>query len=85
MRLAEKSYDLGLSATAFHWLKEAFALEKIANLLRPGGWRPAVWNVFGDDSRPDPFHEATKELPGPATTLQPGTTAFPSGWIPWHA
>ena len=21
-----------------------------------------VWNVFGDDSRPDPFHEATKTL-----------------------
>jgi hypothetical protein len=21
-----------------------------------------VWNVFGDDSRPDPFHEATKAL-----------------------
>jgi len=37
-RLAEKSYDLGLSATAFHWLEEDSALEKISNLLRPDGW-----------------------------------------------
>src|SRR5215469_15920138 len=60
--LGEKSYDLGVSATAFHWLDEDSALAKIARLLRPGGWWAAVWNVFGDDSRPDPFHDATKEL-----------------------
>ena len=56
------SFDLGISATAFHWLDEATALTKIAELLRPGGWWAMVWNVFGDDSRPDPFHEATKAL-----------------------
>jgi SAM-dependent methyltransferase len=55
-------YDLGVSATAFHWLEEEAALLKIARLLRPGGWWAAIWNVFGDDSRPDPFHEATKAL-----------------------
>jgi hypothetical protein len=56
------SFDLGISATAFHWLNEDMALTKIAELLRPGGWWAIVWNVFGDDSRPDPFHEATKAL-----------------------
>jgi SAM-dependent methyltransferase len=56
------SFDLGISATAFHWLDETTALIKIAELLRPGGWWAMVWNVFGDDSRPDPFHEATKAL-----------------------
>ena len=56
------SFDLGVSATAFHWLNEDMALPKIAELLRPGGWWAMVWNVFGDDSRPDPFHEATKAL-----------------------
>ena len=60
------SFDLGVSATAFHWLNEDTALIKVAELLRPGGWWAMVWNVFGDNSRPDPFHEATKTfLPGP--------------------
>jgi len=59
-------FDLGVSATAFHWLHEDTALVKVAELLRPGGWWAMVWNVFGDNSRPDPFHEATKAfLPGP--------------------
>jgi SAM-dependent methyltransferase len=60
--LQEASFDLGLSATAFHWLTEDLALTKVAKLLRPGGWWAMVWNVFGDAHRPDPFHEATKSL-----------------------
>jgi SAM-dependent methyltransferase len=56
------SFDLGVSATAFHWLNEDMALIKVAELLRPGGWWAMVWNVFGDNIRPDPFHEATKAL-----------------------
>ena len=60
--LQEASSDLGLSATAFHWLNEDFALTKVAKLLRPGGWWAMLWNVFGDSGRPDPFHEATKSL-----------------------
>jgi SAM-dependent methyltransferase len=60
--LGDARFDLGFSATAFHWLDEDAALAKIARLLRPGGWWAAVWNEFGDDRRPDPFHEATKEL-----------------------
>jgi SAM-dependent methyltransferase len=60
--LQEASYDLGFSATAFHWLAEDVALTKVAKLLRPGGWWAMVWNVFGDSHRPDPFHDATKSL-----------------------
>lgn len=60
--LQEASFDLGVSATAFHWLKEDSGLTKVAKLLRPGGWWAAFWNVFGDSRRPDPFHEATKSL-----------------------
>jgi len=60
--LREASFDLGLSATAFHWLTEDLALTKVAKLLRPGGWWAMVWNVFGDSRRPDPFHEATRIL-----------------------
>ena len=61
-RLDRADFDLGVSATAFHWLDEDAALARIAELLRPGGWWAMVWNVFGDDSRPDPFHEATSLL-----------------------
>ena len=60
--LEESRFDLGVSATAFHWLDEDAALKKVAKLLRPGGWWAMVWNVFGDASRSDPFHEATKTL-----------------------
>ena len=60
--LQEASFDLGVSATAFHWLTEDIALAKVARLLRPGGWWAMVWNVFGDSDRSDPFHEATKSL-----------------------
>jgi SAM-dependent methyltransferase len=56
------SFDLGVSATAFHWLNEDTALIKVAELLRPGGWWAMVWNVFGDNIRRDPFHEATNAL-----------------------
>ena len=60
--LPETNFDLGISATAFHWLKEEPALTKVAKLLRPGGWWAMVWNEFGDPNRSDPFHEVTKVL-----------------------
>jgi SAM-dependent methyltransferase len=55
-------FDLGFSATAFHWLDEETALKNVAGLLRPGGWWAMVWNDFGDPDRADPFHEATTLL-----------------------
>ena len=70
-QLDEGAFDLGVSATSFHWLDEETALARITRLLRPGGWWSAVWNVFGDDSRPDPFHEATSRLAhGPISPSQ---------------
>jgi SAM-dependent methyltransferase len=66
--LDDGTFDLGVSATSFHWLDEDAALAKVARVLRRGGWWAAVWNVFGDDSRPDPFHDATHSvLAGPAS------------------
>ncbi len=70
--LDRAGFDLGVSATAFHWLDEDAALARIAALLRPGGWWAMVWNVFGDDNRPDPFHEATETLLRGATTPSTG-------------
>jgi SAM-dependent methyltransferase len=60
--LPEAAFDLGFSATAFHWLDEETALIKVAALLKPGGWWVMVWNDFGDPDRADSFHEATKLL-----------------------
>jgi SAM-dependent methyltransferase len=77
--LEEEAFDLGVSATAFHWLDEDSALMKIASLLRPGGCWAAVWNVFGDDSQPDPFHEATKELLGAPASPSAGERGIPFG------
>lgn len=75
--LQEASFDLGVSATAFHWLNEDLALTKVANLLRPGGWWAMVWNVFGDPNRPDPFHEATKSLLKGPSSPSAGTGDVP--------
>ncbi|MEX2694009.1 class I SAM-dependent methyltransferase [Rhizobium mongolense] len=60
--LEPASFDLVTSATAFHWLDAAPSLKRIHGLLRPGGAVALWWNVFGDESRPDPFHDATAHL-----------------------
>ncbi|KGB22474.1 class I SAM-dependent methyltransferase [Acetobacter tropicalis] len=50
------TYDLGIAATAFHWLPQAEALRKVHRALKPGGWWAMWWNVFGDPNEPDAFH-----------------------------
>jgi SAM-dependent methyltransferase len=77
--LENLAFDLGVCATAFHWIEEDAALAKIAGLLRPGGWWAAFWNVFGDDSRPDPFHLATKEMLGEPLGPSAGERGVPFG------
>lgn len=63
--LPDASFDLGCSATAFHWLEQRPALAKVAAALRPGGAWAMWWNVFGDSEQPDPFHDATQEILAP--------------------
>jgi hypothetical protein len=60
--LAPDSFDLAVSATAFHWLDTRPALRRLHGLLRRNGAIGLIWNVFGDESRPDPFHDATTHL-----------------------
>ena len=55
-------FDLGLAATSFHWIDPLVGLNRAGALLKPGGWWAMVWNVFGDNERPDPFHDATDSL-----------------------
>jgi SAM-dependent methyltransferase len=72
------SFDLVASATAFHWLDAVPSLLRVRDLLRVGGAVGLWWNVFGDASRPDPFHEATVHLfAGKRTSLSDGSSGRP--------
>ena len=79
--LAAGDFDLGASATAFHWLTQRPALSRVATLLRPGGWWAMWWNVFGDPERADPFHAATHHLMADLATTpsQGGSDRLPFG------
>jgi SAM-dependent methyltransferase len=59
--LPEAAFDLGVSATSFHWLEPAPTLAKIYRSLKPGGWWAMWWNHFGSEV-PDEFHRATDHL-----------------------
>lgn len=60
--LPAASFDFGVAATSFHWLKAGEALDKVMRLLRPGGWWMACWNVFADPFSEDPFLKATQPI-----------------------
>lgn len=60
--LPAASFDFGIAATSFHWLKAGEALDKVMRLLRPGGWWMACWNVFADPFSEDPFLNATQPI-----------------------
>jgi SAM-dependent methyltransferase len=55
--LPPASFDLVVSATAFHWVDPTMGIAKCANLLRPGGWLALWWTIWGDPDREDMFHD----------------------------
>jgi len=78
--LPEDTFDLVVSATAFHWVDPEVGIPKASRLLRPGGWFVLLWNVFGDLDRSDPFHDALSEMlrrlePEIAAPMVPGVTS----------
>jgi SAM-dependent methyltransferase len=60
--LPERSFDLGVAASSFHWTDERSALRTIAHALRPGGWWATWNNHHGDPYRSSPFHQALQPL-----------------------
>ena len=60
--LLDGLFDLGVSATAFHWLEQGPGLAKAHSLLQPGGWWAMWWNHYGDPEARDAFDHATEHL-----------------------
>jgi SAM-dependent methyltransferase len=74
------SFDLAVSATAFHWIDPAVGLAKVGQVLCQGGTWAMWWNVFGDPDRPDMFHDVTSgllsSLPSSPSHAGKGNTSF---------
>ncbi len=60
--LEEGTFDLAVSATAFHWLDPAVAYPKVAMALKPGGAIALFWNVHVHSDASDSFFEAAQEV-----------------------
>jgi SAM-dependent methyltransferase len=56
---ADASFDLVISAAAFHWIDPGVAFSKSARLLRPGGWLALLGT---DDRYDDPLGTALDDL-----------------------
>ena len=61
VELPPASFDLVAAATSFHWVPEG-SVAHCADLLDHDGWLAVWWTVFGDPTRPDPFHDALLPL-----------------------
>jgi hypothetical protein len=57
---APDSYDLVLSAQAFHWIEPQYELARAAELLKPGGTIVLVWTL--DRSQGSAFRQATQPI-----------------------
>ena len=57
---AQESFDLFLSAQAFHWVEPEYGVNRAATLLEPGGSVALLWHL--DRSRESAFNQATNPL-----------------------
>lgn len=64
----DESFELVVCATAFHWLEPTTRVEKLWQVVKPGGYVALFWNTFQDLTKADPFHEATQHLLGNLST-----------------
>jgi SAM-dependent methyltransferase len=62
VELPDSAFDLVVGATSFHWVDPEVGVAKAAAALRDDGWLALWWTVWGDDDRPDPFHEALEPI-----------------------
>ncbi len=57
---AAGSFDLFLSAQAFHWIEPQYGITRAAELLKPGGTMALVWTA--DRSHASAFWQATQPI-----------------------
>ena len=60
--LEAETFDLAVSATAFHWLDPAVAYRKVARALKPGGAIALFWNEHVYSEASADFFEAAQEV-----------------------
>ena len=72
VNLPAAGFDLAVCATTFHWLAPESRVARLAKVVRPGGAVALLWNVFQDLDKPDPFHEATRDLMAPLASSPSG-------------
>ena len=65
-------FDLAVAAMSLHWLDPVTAIEKVAGLVRPGGWLAAWWTEFGDTNRPTPFRDQLDDVYHDLLPSEPG-------------
>jgi ubiquinone/menaquinone biosynthesis C-methylase UbiE len=59
-----ESYDLVVSATAFHWVDPHVGYPKAARVLKPGGWLGLLSNMHVVGGTDDQIADAVQELQG---------------------
>jgi SAM-dependent methyltransferase len=75
--LPRTATDLLVSATAFHWVQpQRTGLAKSFDVLKPGGWWSAWWNIYRDPTRADPLTEALAPIFEPLPKVGAGEFAL---------
>ena len=71
------SFDLFVSAQAFHWIEKEYGIQRIKQLLRPGGSFALIWQL--DRSQDSAFWQASNaiyEAHFPPQTIQKGLIEY---------
>jgi SAM-dependent methyltransferase len=55
------TFDIGVAATAFHWLDPQTAYPEVRRLLRPGGQWGMWWNIYRTNDGLHPFWERLRD------------------------
>ena len=62
--LAGGHFDLGFAGNSFHWVSRPAGIEKVARLLKVGGWWAAAWSIHGGPGYSDPLADVLGPVVG---------------------